>query len=655
MPLILYIIIDYVFYYTPGDSMDGTILLLLMTIVPALFGVVCYLVPGFEMKKYVVILCAIVLTVASLLVLFSGSQLLAVDSIGLAGLSVPLSPIILVLDFLLLLAFLWFGIKHKEYKAVVLVILQLIPLAYLEFVMPKAAHAGASTFVIDQLAMVMCLIVSIIGSLILIYSIGYMKGDKNVSTFFLVMMVFLGDMNALVLANDLVWLFFFWEVTTLCSFLLIRHYRNDASIKASDRALWMNLLGGVALICGIVLIESSYGTTILSELSTAKATLPGFLSFLPASAIILPFAFLAFGAFTKSAIMPFNSWLTGAMVAPTPVSALLHSSTMVNAGVYLLIRLAPLIIGTFLSTWIAVIGGFSFMFCALLALSQTDSKRILAYSTISYLGLIAMCTGINTGLALTAAVALLVFHAVSKGLLFLCVGEVQHDTGARDIESMEGLVTRMPLVAYIMVIGLISLMAPPFGVFVGKWLAFQSVSTFSSISLSLIDIFFIIFGSIFSVFYYSRWAGKLLATKPFEAPKPAHHEWYMEMPLVVLVLGVFVSVALTTFFFNSLISLPAAYGTEPSSLISGWSIQSAIGGFSPLGFLVIFLIILIVPVVVIQVPKTAITHTYACGTGEEPELGGGFFQGLIGESRILKYLDPVGVFLVLALFAAVVM
>jgi ech hydrogenase subunit A len=625
-----------------------------MTIVPALFGIVCYLVPGFELKKYVVILCALVLTVASLLVLTGGSQNLAVESIDLGGLSIPISPIILVLDFLLLLTFMYFGIKDKEYKAVLLAILQLIPLAYLEFFMPKAAHAGASTFVLDQLAIVMCLIVSIIGSLILIYSIGYMKGDKHSSSFFLIMMVFLGDMNALVFANDMLWLFFFWEVTTLCSFLLIRHYRDEASIKASDRALWMNLLGGVSLICGILLIESSYGTTFLSELIGMKASLPGFLSFLPAAAIALPFAFLAFGAFTKSALMPFNSWLTGAMVAPTPVSALLHSSTMVNAGVYLLIRLAPFIVGTFLSTMIAVIGGFSFMFCALLALSQTDTKRILAYSTISYLGLIAMCTGINTGLALTAAVALLVFHAVSKGLLFLCVGKVQHDTGARDLESMEGLVARMPLVAYIMVIGLISLMAPPFGVFVGKWLAFQSVSTFTSISLSLIDIFFIIFGSIFSVFYYARWAGRLLATKPFAEEKKEHREWFMELPLIALVLGVFVTVALTTFFFTSLINLPAVYHTDPSKLVEGWSIQSAIGGFSPLGFLILFLLILLIPIVLIKVPKGTVTHTYACGTGEEPEIGGGYFQSMIGETMLLKYLDPVGVLLMAALFVAAV-
>ncbi|MCD1294425.1 Ech hydrogenase subunit A [Methanocella sp. CWC-04] len=634
--------------------MEGSLLLILTIIVPILLGIITYLVPGYNIKKYIIILCAVVLSVASLLVLAGGPVELAVESIDLAGVTIPISPIIILLDYLLLLTLLWFGIKDKEYKAVALVILQLIPLTYVEFLMPGTEHAGVSTFVIDELAIVMCLIVSLIGSAILIYSIGYMKDDKRPAPFFLVMMGFLGIMNALVFTNDLTWLFFFWEGTTLCSFLLIRHYRNEESIKASDRALWMNLLGGVALITGILLIESMYGTKYLSELIAANGTLPGPLSFLPASAIVLPFACLAFGAMTKSAIMPFNSWLTGAMVAPTPVSALLHSSTMVNAGVYLLIRIAPFIIGSAVSTTIAVIGGFSFMFCALLAISQTDSKRILAYSTISYLGLIALCAGINTALALTAAVALLVFHAVSKGLLFLCVGKIQHDIGSRSIEAMEGLIKKMPLVALITVIGLISLMAPPFGIFVGKWLAFQSVSTFSQVSFSLIDIFFIIFGSIFSVFYYARWAGKLLAARPLDkSDKPAHRDWYMELPLLVLTAGIFISVALSTAFFNSLIKLPAIYGIEPSQLIFGPTIQSAIGGFSPLSFLIIFLLIILVPLVLIKVPKTSISEPWSCGTGVEPELGGGYFEDMIGEEKLFKYLDPIGVLLMIALFLAV--
>lgn len=636
--------------------MDGLLILLLTTLVPVLFGIVSYFVPNYDLKKYTVILCALVLSVASLLVLYNGPQTLTIESFNIAGINLPISTIIVLLDYLLLMTFIWFGIKDREYKALGLAVLQLIPLTYVEFFMPHQTGleaAGAGTFVIDHLSIVMCLIVSLIGSLILVYSIGYMKGDPRVSPFFLIMMVFLGDMNALIFANNLMWLFFFWEVTTLCSFLLIRHYHDEASIKASDRALWMNLLGGVALITGIVLVQSFYGTTFLSDIINAKATVSGVLSFLPASAIILPFAFLAFGAFTKSALMPFNSWLTGAMVAPTPVSALLHSSTMVNAGVYLLIRISPFIMGSMLSVVIAVIGGFSFMFCALLAVSQTDSKRILAYSTISYLGLIAMCAGINTGLALIAAVALLVFHAVSKGLLFLCVGKIFHDTETRDIDRMEGLVTKMPLVAYITVIGLISLMAPPFGIFVGKWLAFQSLASISQISLSLLDIFFIIFGSIFSVFYYSRWAGKLLARKPFTEETREHREWYMELPLVTLLAGVFVSVALTAVFFSNLIDLPAQYHIDTSSLISGQSLNIFNSEYSPLVFLIMFLVIIIVPVLAINVPKSAMVSTWSCGTGKEPELGGGYFESMIGENRLLRYLDPIGVVLLLLLLAAV--
>jgi ech hydrogenase subunit A len=629
--------------------------------VPVLFGIISYLVPGYNLKKYAVILCALVLSVASLLVLYNGvpadtAGKLTVESIDI-GTSISLSSIILVLDFLLMLVFLYYGWKDKDYKILGLAALQLALLTYLEFFAGTGGKSGA-TFLVDDLSIVMCLIVSIIGSLILIYSIGYMKGDKNVSSFFLIMMVFLGDMNALVFANDLTWLFFFWEGTTLCSFLLIRHYRDPQSIKASDRALWMNLLGGVALVSGIILVEAIFDTRFLSDLLSAKATMPGWLSFLPAGAIVLPFAFMAFGAFTKSALMPFNSWLTGAMVAPTPVSALLHSSTMVNAGVYMLIRIAPLILinqGTMLSTIIAVAGGFSFMFCALLAVSQTDAKRILAYSTISYLGLIAMCTGINTGLALTAAVALLVFHAVSKGLLFLCVGEITHITGSRNIDDMQGLIAKAPLVAVITVVGLISLMAPPFGIFVGKWLAFQSVSTFTQIGLSLLDIFFIIFGSIFSVFYYSKWAGKMLATAPAaEEEKHVHHDWYMETPLLILLAGVFVSVGLTTVFFSQLINLPPVYGIEPSQLVFGEVLQSAIGGFSPLMFLIIFLVILLIPILVIRVPASSVAPAYSCGTGKDPELGGGYFESMIGEGRLLKYLVPVGILLLIALFAAVI-
>ncbi|HUL61976.1 MAG TPA: proton-conducting transporter membrane subunit, partial [Methanocella sp.] len=599
--------------------MDGLLLVSLTILVPVVFGILSYLAPGYNLKKYAVILCALALSVAALLILYNGPPADAagqptVGSIDI-GVTLSVSTIILVLDYLLLLAFLYFGWKDKDYRILGLAAIQLALLTYLEFLAGGGAGAG-STFFIDDLSVVMCLIVSIIGSLILIYSIGYMKGDKNVSSFFLIMMVFLGDMNALVFANDLSWLFFFWEGTTLCSFLLIRHYRDAPSIKASDRALWMNLLGGVALVGGIILIEAIFDTRFLSDLLAAKATLPGWLSFLPAGAIVLPFAFLAFGAFTKSALMPFNSWLTGAMVAPTPVSALLHSSTMVNAGVYLLIRLAPLVLinnGTMLSTIIAVAGGFSFMFCALLAVSQTDAKRILAYSTISYLGLIAMCAGINTGLALTAAVALLAFHAVSKGLLFLCVGEITHITGSRNVDDMQGLIAKAPLVAVVTVVGLISLMAPPFGIFVGKWLAFQSASSFSQIGLSLLDIFFIIFGSIFSVFYYSRWAGKLLAAKPGAAAEPkAHHDWYMEVPLLVLLAGVFISVGLTTLFFSQLINLPAVYHIEPSQLVFGEVLKSAFGGFSPLMFLIIFLVILLIPILIIKVPAASVTPAYSC-------------------------------------------
>jgi ech hydrogenase subunit A len=140
-----------------------------------------------------------------------------------------------------------------------------------------------------------------------------------------------------------------------------------------------------------------------------------------------------------------------------------------------------------------------------------------------------------------------------------------------------------------------------------------------------------------------------------EKEKHVHHDWYMEVPLLVLLAGVFVSVGLTTVFFSQLINLPAIYGIEPSQLVFGEVLKSAFGGFSPLMFLIIFLVILLIPILLIRVPTSSITPAYSCGTGREPDLGGGYFESMIGEGRLLKYLIPVGILLLIALFVAVIL
>ena len=197
----------------------------------------------------------------------------------------------------------------------------------------------------------------------------------------------------------------------------------------------MNLLGGLAFAGALIWLASTGGGMELDKLIATGGIIA-----------LVPAVLISFAGITKSAQFPFSSWLVGAMIAPTPVSALLHSSTMVKAGVYVMVRFAPVLQGTTPGYMIALVGGFTFLLASAIAISQSNAKKVLAYSTIANLGLIVACAGIGTYEAIWAAILLIIFHAVSKSLLFLCVGTVEHQIGSRDIEDMNGLITRMPKV-----------------------------------------------------------------------------------------------------------------------------------------------------------------------------------------------------------------
>jgi ech hydrogenase subunit A len=245
------------------------------------------------------------------------------------------------LDFLLLLIILYFGFKHRHIIIKALALLQIIFLLFFEFFLIQD-KLDTSTLHCDHLTLVMVLIVSIVGSLICFQAIPYMKNhEKHLGMkrsrqhqFFFVMMLFLGAMNGLVFSNDMLIFYFFFELTTLCSFLLIAHDGTKEAIKNAVRALWMNSLGGAAFILALVGIYRETGMLELQQIINSGN--------IGAGVYLLSLALLCFAAFTKSAQFSFQSWLLGAMVAPTPVSALLHSSTMVKVGVYLVLRLSPL-------------------------------------------------------------------------------------------------------------------------------------------------------------------------------------------------------------------------------------------------------------------------------------------------------------------------
>jgi ech hydrogenase subunit A len=425
----------------------------------------------------------------------------------------------------------YLGIKYKKYLASVLVAIQAPIMVWFELSIGHGIHVANNLYV-DRLSLVMVLIIGIIGTLITWYSIGYMKDFQHHHhdqpdrrpLFFFLMFLFLSAMFGIVMSNNLVWLYFFWEITTLCSFFLIGFTKTEEAINNSFRALIMNLLGGLGFVFAIVVLGKFYGVLELNQM-IAMGTM--------GISVVLPVALLAFAGITKAAQMPFNSWLLGAMVAPTPTSALLHSSTMVKAGVFLIVKLSPVLGWNIAGIMVMLVGGITFLMASFAAISQSNAKRVLAYSTIANLGLIVACGGIGTYAAVWAAIMLIVFHAVTKSLLFLCVGTAEHNIGSRDIEDMDGLFGRMPKLATFMIIGIAGMFLAPFGMLISKWAAMKAFVDSGNVLLVMM----IIFGSAATLFYWTKWLGKMVAimAKRENIQQNVHkEEWLVLTTLTVL-------------------------------------------------------------------------------------------------------------------------
>ena len=421
-------------------------------------------------------------------------------------------------EFVLMGLIIALSIRHRKYPVILLSAGQTLLVAWSEIFYPveKTTHMR-----VDGLAMLLCIIAAFVGGFICIYAVGYMKAYhehhkeyKDRSGFFFSMLfLFLAAMFGLVLSENLVWMYFFWEVTSVVSFLLIGYTRTEEAVHNSFRALWMNLLGGFGFAIAIVYSAATGGTVQLTDVVMSGAAIP----------VVL----LAFAALTKSAQMPFSSWLLGAMVAPTPSSALLHSATMVKAGVYLLIRLAPALAGTLGGMMVAFIGGFTFIVASMMAIAQNDGKKVLAFSTISNLGLIVACAGIGVEETVWAAVLLMIFHSVAKSMLFQAVGSIENSLGTRDIEAMHGLLLRLPRLTYIMGIGIAGMYLAPFGMLISKWVALKSFVDADNYLLVL----FLAYGSATTMLYWTKWLSKLISLHHTKEPVTdrTHRDQYLSM------------------------------------------------------------------------------------------------------------------------------
>ncbi|MFS0727390.1 Na+/H+ antiporter subunit A [Paenibacillus sp. 1P07SE] len=385
---------------------------------------------------------------------------------------------------------------------------------------------------LDGLGLLFSLLITGIGTLVVIYSIYYLSKEKEaIHRFYMYLLLFMGAMLGVVLSDNLIVLYGFWELTSLSSFLLIAFwYNRDHSRYGALKSMLITVFGGFAMLAGFILLYTMTGTFSVREIIDQAATLPAYDLFVPAMILVL------LGAFTKSAQFPFHIWLPDAMEAPTPVSAYLHSATMVKAGLYIVARFSSIFAGDALWFWIVSLTGLiTLLWGSYTAVRHTDLKAILAYSTISQLGLIMCLLGLGsaslyTGGAETAiytaaimtAVFHLINHATFKGALFMVVGIVDHETGTRDIRKLGGLMAFMPVTFTFALIGTLSMAGlPPFNGFLSKEMFFTALLKVSQMDFFNVQYWAVLFpvvawvASVFTFIYCL-----IIVFKTFTGPFP---------------------------------------------------------------------------------------------------------------------------------------
>ncbi|WP_434051408.1 MAG: putative monovalent cation/H+ antiporter subunit A [Roseibium sp.] len=387
---------------------------------------------------------------------------------------------------------------------------------------------------VDGLSTLFGLLISGIGTFIILYAGGYLKGHPQQGRFFSFLFLFMGAMLGLVLGNNLISLFIFWELTSITSFLLIGfdHLR-AASRRAAIQALVVTGGGGLVLLAGFILIISATGEIEMSVLLASPDIIKDSGLYLPIFLLVLG------GAFTKSAQFPFHFWLPNAMEAPTPVSAYLHSATMVKAGVYLLMRMHPLLGDTALwTTVLPLFGGVTLLVGTILAVRQTDLKLMLAYTTVASLGLLVMLTGTSYEKALEGAVLYLLAHSLFKGALFMVAGTIDHEAGTRDVTKLGGLRGLMPITFGAACLASLSMAGlPPFIGFIAKEILYYGTSDISALGqLGILVTIVAVVGNALMLVIAAAVAIKPFMGAQVETPKHAH-----EGPVLLIAGPVFLS------------------------------------------------------------------------------------------------------------------
>ncbi len=592
-------------------------------------------------------------TLTRILVIASSISLSAIAVYLLVSLSKPyyfgvplfLNEWVAGADIILLLYFGWVAIKRKSWLTGLLTILQLGTLLYLLKYMP--AEKGLQ-FMVDKLSVFMFLVINILSGIIAIFSLQYIEQEDcsnfRKKYFLSILFFFIAVMNGIVAADNLEYFFLFFELTTLASFLFIGFRKDETSIKNAITALWMNQIGGLAILAAIFFIlDNRFGATTFSNLLAHSG----------AAGIYLPLALLCIAALIKGAQMPFSKWLLGAMVAPTPVSALLHSSTMVKIAPFIILRLSPALKNTPVATVVIAFTAFVFIAAAIASLAQDNLKRILAHSTIALLALMIMMGAVGTPVTVVAALILIFFHGISKCMLFLNAGILEKVFHTKETSDMDKLAETGPFTSMVITIGFMSLLLPPFGAFIGKWFSIETLANGQKILGAWAIIAIATGGAVLSLLYF-KVLGLLITRSgekdryPSEKINPIYSGiMYLLMGLVLI--SVISFPLLMTGFFAPIASQTLQLPLDISS--RGWNIYIGQVILPVIPLLIAFLLLPVTIVLAkfIQFKNTDRAKEYACGEKTNYSFSSFYFS----TDKAVPYFYTIGIasFILLILVA----
>jgi ech hydrogenase subunit A len=598
----------------------------LLIVLPWIFALAVFLSPSHRLRQFITILSLPLLTYLAFRV-WNADLPIFVETPHWVETAVT------VFDYLLLGYFLYQGIKFRNFLVFVLAVVQIFLLTWVLMILPPT---NTPPIYVDKLTAFMYLFVAVVGTIICIYATKYMEQENldRENRFVAILIWFLGVMNFIASVNNIEWFFALFETTTLASYILIRFRWDEVSIKNALRALWMNQVGGIAILVGLLFAIKYYHVYNFTDILNMKVAVIS----------MIPLGFLSISALVKGAQMPFHKWLLGAMVAPTPVSAILHSATMVKVAPYLILRISPVIKGTLLAKLLITTTGFVFVAAGLLALTQDNFKKILAYSTISLLGLMMLTASIGSPIAILASILLILFHGIVKALLFLEAGIMEKVFHVKYIEEMRRLIEKAPLTVFFIALGFMSMTIVPYGIFIAKWITLEEASNFLTHGTYIASIIFITIGGVILTLLYFKVIG-VLSRKSGEFTKfkleklPFLYLFTTGIYVIFTIVGSLFIARVSTDFINPVVK--AITGEFANIKADGLTLVTSISQIYDWHIIGAIILLMVVPIFAYFVHfKADRVYEYTCGENVNLSIGTYNFSCV---SRIEPFVETIAI------------